>query len=393
MSAIYAVNLMPIEPILFSDNRSAREGEDHLIRDQDPSPHTIYGAIGASIARQRNVVAIERNEWNSKVADLLGTFEPEIAAGSESRAELLGYFYHDLQQAAWFPNPRHVVLRKNNANISLGSILKPERQAAHLADSSLAPEGFSHFFAHEAADDEADDDYFIRQNLLEKILGAEDAGEASPNDFLSVNKMYQPETRLGLRMANFKNQAEEGLLFSRPYRRFVSGVDFSTNTWRAFSIKAFYKTLAHLGSAIASHNLVAFLGGDRRRAMIRFEEELAEPLRDMREAVKARAKDSKGFFIYLLTPAVREAAWPKIDARPLIAAAIGKELTISGWNTNQPNQHPRPIRKLIPAGSTFFYEWKNAAERAGIIDTLWMQPVSNQYRNSGFGRMLIGVWQ
>jgi len=50
MNSRYKVNLMPIEPILFSDNRSARAGGDHLIRDQNPSPHAIYGAIGAYIA-------------------------------------------------------------------------------------------------------------------------------------------------------------------------------------------------------------------------------------------------------------------------------------------------------------------------------------------------------
>lgn len=391
MSATYEVNLMPIEPILFSDNRSAREGEDHLIRDQDPSPHTIYGAISASIARQRKVAAIEGDEWNKKVADLLGTFESEIAAGSESRAELMGYFYQDLQQNSWFPNPMHVVLRKNAARLAIRSILTPLLSEPHFAGSSLTPEGFSHFLEHKPEDDDTEGEYFISQNLLAKILGGENLGDTSPDDFKSPTEMYQLETRLGLRMVNVKNRVEEGLLFSRPYRRFVSGVDSNTKTWRSFSIHAFYKTLIDLDSDLVSQNLIAFLGGDRRRAVIRFEP--AEPLYAIRDKVKARVDGSRGFFIYLLTPAVREVEWPQIDNRDLLAAAIGKELTISGWNTNRQEQHPRPIRKLIPAGSTFFYKWKNGEDRSDAIDRHWMQPVSEQYRNSGFGRMLIGVWQ
>lgn len=389
MSPVYQVNLMPLEPILFADNRSARAGEDHAIRDQDPSPHTIYGAIGAYLARRCNA-AIDSAQWNPEVQALLGPFKPEIENDSTARAELMGYFYQDLQQRAWFPNPRHVVLKKNNARLTVGTILQPQEMS--FAGSSLAAEGFSHFFAHEPEENETEDDHFISQELLQKILSGEDAHDAASNHFMSATEMYQPEIRLGLKMINVKNQVEEGLLFSRPYRRFVSGVDFSAKAWRAFSINAFYKTLAKLDSAIVSSNLVTFLGGDRRRAVIRFEEESVGPLHDIRDNVKAQVDNSRGFFIYLLTPAVREAVWPKIDDRSPLAAALGKEMTISGWNTNRQEQHPRPIRRLIPAGSTFFYEWKKGEDRSGTLDRLWMQPLSNQYRNSGFGRMLIGVW-
>src|SRR5215213_5704121 len=96
------VSLEPVDPMLFGDNRSARAGEDHLLADQDPSPATLYGAIGARIAFQLG--ARGRGSWD-KAEPVLGKFETDLGKGSTKRAELCGYAAADTQGRLWFPRP------------------------------------------------------------------------------------------------------------------------------------------------------------------------------------------------------------------------------------------------------------------------------------------------
>jgi len=396
MSVIYQVNLMPIEPILFSDNRSARAGEDHLIRDQDPSPHTIYGAIGANLAARLNA-SVDRSQW-AKALPVLGDFEPEIEKGSPERSELLGYYYSDAAGNPWFPCPRHIHLLKNEAQVQVGIPLQIIPQEGNIAASSL--QHFSHILsvAPEAqTGKDMERDILIGMDTLEKILCYDTELYNSPlTDYVSPHELYRSETRLGLGMENSQNRVKKGLLFSRPYRRFASGIDMEKHEWRSASIVAFFKTLRELAGEQMNRRKVAFLGGDRGRALIDFQKISApKPLASLKEAVKEHIRHSNGFFCYLLTPAVRETHWPRLQERAPIAAALGKEAVVSGWNSDHQRQHPRPIRKLIPAGSVFFFEWNGEDEpaRRKVVDDLWLEPLSGRFRNSGFGRILIGGWK
>jgi hypothetical protein len=396
METIYRVNLMPIEPILFSDNRSARAGEDHLIRDQDPSPHTIYGAIGACIAGMHGVDEIDHARW-AAAQKYLGDFVADIRNGAANRSELLGYHFSDTRQAPWFPRPRHMRLSQRYDDVYFG---KPMRITPQQ-NSSL--KDFAQHLSFEADDHEAELEDFISADLLRDILCGVRLSSTKKLqigiDRLPVAQCYQSETRLGLGMDNDANRPRRGLLFSRPYRRFRAQVTSGTPEWRAVSLAAYFKTIQPLDANVIAAKRLAVLGGDRGRALIAFQPISGKPLGELRQAVQQAAAQSHGFFCYLLTPAVREGGWPEIGGVKPIAAAIGKEATISGWNSDRQNQHPRPIRKLVPAGSTFFYPWPGADPnaRAALIENYWLEPVSKSstehYRNSGFGRMLIGVWK
>jgi hypothetical protein len=81
-----AVALEPLDPVLFGDNRSGG------LADQDPSPATLYGAIGARLAAALG--ARGQADWE-KAAPVLGPFEPRLDRPSEGRAALLGYTLAD----------------------------------------------------------------------------------------------------------------------------------------------------------------------------------------------------------------------------------------------------------------------------------------------------------
>ncbi len=399
METTYQVNLMPIEPILFADNRSARAGEDHLIRDHDPSPHTIYSAIGAYIVDLFGA-EIDPNRWDD-VRPYLGDFVADIANGDPNRSELKGYFYSDGRGRRWFPRPLHIRLSRPYQNAHVGKPVQLVLQKQDALESSL--KDFVKYLKGEEDLDETESDDYVSEQILQDILCGVITGgkELQPEtDRLPLAQIYQPETRLGLGMDNDVNRPYRGLLFSRPYRRFHAKVDADSGEWRPAALTAFFKTQAVINPSLLAEKRVAFLGGDRGRALIELqpESEVSHPLQNLLDAVQRAAAPSDGFFCYLLTPAARETDWPAINGLKPIAAAIGKEKAISGWNRSQ-NQHPRPICKLIPAGSTFFYQWPDAEEKArrDLIEEYWLEPVTknttDHYRNSGFGRMLIGVWK
>lgn len=397
MKTLYRINLMPIEPLLFSDNRSARAGEDHLIRDQDPSPHTIYGAIGANIAAKVGAEA-DLSKWE-QAREYLGDFVTDIENGSTDRAELIGVYYNDTGDKAWFPYPRHIMLLKDGENFSTGTAAEIKELKSTIESSSLAD--LSHYLYFKPVDSETDQEVFFSKEMLKKTLTGTipvNSPLNSGSDILSSDKIYQAEIRLGLRMCNKKNRVREGILFSRPYRRFASDIKLENSEWRSASITAYFQTCKALSEAHLNKSRLAFLGGDRGRAIISFKEETdKKPLMDLKEEVKKNIAGSRGFFSYLLTPAVKATGWPQIDGKSPLAAAIGKPMTVSGWNTDRSDSHPRPVLRLIPAGSVLFYEWNSQDEAAckELIDRRWLEPIAsnNQYRNSGFGRILIGVWK
>jgi len=99
------IRIDPLDPLLFGDNRSARAGEDHGQLDQDPSPTTFYGAVGARIASELGALG-RGSEW-SRAEPVLGPFTQELDAGARDRSQLLGIAYRDPEGELWFPKPAH----------------------------------------------------------------------------------------------------------------------------------------------------------------------------------------------------------------------------------------------------------------------------------------------
>ena len=399
---VYNVSLMPIEPILFTDNRSARAGEDHLIQDQDPSPHTIYGAIGACVAGMFGA-EISSNDWQKKQVDqYLGDFVTDLSKGDSSRSELIGYHYKDTAGNTWFPRPQHIRLRQTETKekkviVRIASGGQPKKQEDMRIESSL--QEFDEFLDYEIDEQECDlPDLFSKDLLKTCLCGSITTNPLEPRTHrLALDYIYRHENRLGLGMNYERNQAMTGRLFSRPYRRYRAQID-ENGIWSAISIRAYFKTIAPLEDEQINTKRIALLGGDRGRAVAEFESAgVDKPLLDLCRAVQSAADGSQGFYLYLLTPAVWEGEWPIIEGQKPLAAAIGKDQAVSGWNSVQENQHPRPIRRLLPAGSVLFYPWPEGKPDPQLIHEYWLEPLTYQkgehYRNSGFGRLLIGVWK
>jgi CRISPR-associated protein Cmr3 len=80
----------------------------------------------------------------------------------------------------------------------------------------------------------------------------------------------------------------------------------------------------------------------------------------------------------------------------LVGAASGRWRAVSGWSlqpleeTGRPG--PKPIRRMVPAGSVYFFEVASG-DPASLADQ-WLAPVSDdpQEQRDGFGLALWGTW-
>lgn len=76
----------------------------------------------------------------------------------------------------------------------------------------------------------------------------------------------------------------------------------------------------------------------------------------------------------------------------LVGVSTGRWKAVSGWSLAPP-RGPKPIRRMVPAGSVYFFEVEKPGDAAPLAD-LWLQSVSDdeQERRDGFGLAVWGVW-
>lgn len=84
--------------------------------------------------------------------------------------------------------------------------------------------------------------------------------------------------------------------------------------------------------------------------------------------------------------------WPKGLKLKLISACIDRWKPISGWSLEK--RGPKPIRRLVPAGSVYFFEIDGDVDAATLAKSLWLKSVCDeeQDRLDGFGLALWGIW-
>lgn len=77
----------------------------------------------------------------------------------------------------------------------------------------------------------------------------------------------------------------------------------------------------------------------------------------------------------------------------LVGAVVDRWKPISGWSYEAGKHGPKPVRRLVPAGSVYFFEILEGGF-GRILETCWMQSVCDevQDQNDGFGLAIWGVF-
>ncbi|AHE98426.1 CRISPR-associated protein Cmr3 [Thioalkalivibrio paradoxus ARh 1] len=201
-----------------------------------------------------------------------------------------------------------------------------------------------------------------------------------------------------------RQAAVEGRLFQTEGLEFASDPsDAAAGTFGDEPLRLLARCAEPLGAALVT------LGGERRLAAMTPEPESAWPQPPdgwFEDIVRAG-----GLSLTLVTPAVFAAGylpgWLDADRAPpdsvfdatspsrprlhLRAAAVDRWQPHSGWDLAR--QQPRPTRKLVPAGATYWFALAGDAELEALRG-LWLASVCDdeQDRRDGFGLALPAPW-
>ena len=387
----YNVNLEPIDPMLFGDNRMAREGEDHILSSTMPSPYTIYGAVGNAIINILGVKKLSQKSWDPEIQHYLGEFIDSDKYTKENVFQIIGYTFKDSQDKIWYPAPKNLLIDKDSFYPL--EIMTP----GEFNIQSSCP--FPMLLSKKSKDSIFEEDFFVDENSLKEILCGNKVGKISDLKIKLKDDFYLEEYRTGIGMDYHRNVVKKTILFSRPYWRFHTAISGNELNLKSNGFSVWCQTLKQIKSiSTGEHNQINFFGGDRRRSIFFFKDIATKPFDDLLKEVLTSINDSKGLIVYLLTPlpmTTKKLNELSLNAQKFDAAAIGKSQYISGWLHKIKGQRPRKMLRLVPAGSVFFYLWKNETyeKKKNLIKNFWLNSLSPEYKVFGFGRILIGVWK
>lgn len=140
---------------------------------------------------------------------------------------------------------------------------------------------------------------------------------------------------------------------------------------------------------------------------------------EKKEQVIENLINQRAFKLYLLSPSIFEQGWlpDGVDSKTyqwhpvkgcdakLVSAAIGKNISISGWDLVK--KMPKPLLRAVPAGSIYYFKTKTpiSKETANqLFDKLHYQSIiqqsshppnsfSDYYQSAGFGMCALGGWK
>lgn len=78
----------------------------------------------------------------------------------------------------------------------------------------------------------------------------------------------------------------------------------------------------------------------------------------------------------------------------LISACVDRWKPISGWSAEAKSRGPKAIRRMVPAGSVYFFEVQPGGN-SSELGKLWLRSVCDKEedRKDGFGLAVWGIWE
>jgi CRISPR-associated protein Cmr3 len=155
------------------------------------------------------------------------------------------------------------------------------------------------------------------------------------------------------------------------------------------------------------------LGGERR--LVHWSHDAKANLWSCPEVVMQALASTSQIRMVLATPAIFKDGWKpgwlndQLEGSPpgaavklkLVGVSNGRWKAVSGWSLARINNKgeldpkgkpgPKPIRRMVPAGSVYFF---TTTDKAESLADRWLQSVSDEEheRRDGFGLALWGTW-
>nr|WP_314717099.1 type III-B CRISPR module-associated Cmr3 family protein [uncultured Fretibacterium sp.] len=377
------LRLTPLSPLIARDSRPFGVGQGNRVRSMDwISPSVIAGAVRTAVWKAEDTLTPKE----LKTIEVNGAF-PIV------------------DEKIYFPRPLDALIRKTDKATGTADILRVRPMSGsagvrmpHASLVPSAPVGMpEEDFKPESGD------AFWPLATIEEWLGCEDDQPVS----MKIDGLPAPvkEDRTNVTILPESGAAEEARLFTTTGLDFVRKPKEGASEGRLSQMRIGVRV--NFGEyALLPERLLVPLGGERRLAEVR----TAKADKGFWEVPKSLPWAGKKWLrMVLATPAVFERGWlpgwlqekdgkltgtipgSGVSVR-LVSAVVGRWKPLSGWSYEKGRNGPKALRRMVPAGSVYFFEVLEGGE--GIAD-LWLHSVCDcqQDGRDGFGLALWGLWR
>lgn len=190
---------------------------------------------------------------------------------------------------------------------------------------------------------------------------------------VKTGELWRTDPRLGIALDPRKRSAADGKIYTTECIALHKNVGFFA---------------AYDGAPPLAKDALLRLGGDGRGAR-------ASPARlQTAEPDWARIARDGRFRLILTTPGLFTDGWrPEGVPGTLVAAAVSRAATVSGWDIRTGHNHPKPALRAAPAGSVYWYDaFSGDLAALKALAEHGLPPADPDRRAEGFGKLAIAPW-
>jgi len=361
----------PNDVLLFRDGKPFAAGEDHRAKSLfPPTPFTMQGAIRSKVLFDRGVNPHDYACASALAAELIQQIGGVGSGYGQLR--LRGPFVAkrngDGSITRYFPLPADVVKVGDNFIVS-----KPLRDPPFSDNSPAAP-----LWVYTDAPLKEARGWLAEQEFDKYLQGRTDFC-VTPESDLVVR-----EPRVGIALDYTRRSAKEGMLYAMEFLRLREGVGF---VMEVDGINPFTPQRGFLQ-----------VGGEARAATY-------EVLPTLLPSLPVPSSLPRQFKVVLLTPAWFSGGWkPQNDDWgrffngvnvQLLAAALPRAQSIGGAFADDKQRKAdfqKPMRRFVPAGSTFFFESDGNITASDQPFTETPPDEKGDFGQIGFGGAVLTCW-
>ena len=201
---------------------------------------------------------------------------------------------------------------------------------------------------------------------------------------MGINDLIISEPKTGIKRSKRTYSTEEGFLYRIGMNRLLDHVSIIVD---------------YAGIDGFEHDCLFKIGGEGKAAHAKMIDDLKMP--ELSEASINKINIQRRFKLCLATPAIFKQGWlpDGIDEETLIwrrdgltlkliAACVGKYLSIGGWDIK--NNEPKPMQRAVPGGSVYYFDIIKGSSTS-IIEGLQYKNISDENPEQGFGLSFVGI--
>lgn len=378
--AVFHLDVEPRDAVISRDGRPFGAAPGGRMKGLDwLFPSVLAGSLRTLLGTQAGGNFDEATVTDLKAVEVAG---PLLAVG------------HEL----YLPAPRDFILRELPDRAGFAA-----RPATGLGECCDLPHGLEPVLLPETAGDDfkpgkAPAFWSVTQmgRWLASATGTNFAAppETKPSGFSAAPEKVD---RYHSAIAAVSGTADDGKLFK------TVGLAFAHGTAMAARVRCAEQS--RLTGSLQNLNTLHPLGGERRLSAFRSGSEVNWICPG---AVTEGLKKSSLVRMVVATPAIFKDGWkpgwldenwrgspPGSDLKlRLVGAVVERWRPVSGWSLERGKVGAKAVRRVVPAGSVYFFEVEGAPDGRMLADR-WLEAVSDetQDRLDGFGLAVWGVWQ